>query len=118
MDFDKVISAHTSWKNRFKKYLNGEEQLEPQTVAKDDVCELGRWLYGAGQAFAQHPEFADLKTKHAQFHAQAAQVIRASQKLPKAQALALVNIGTPYAQASAACVTAITKLRQLVLADA
>ena len=118
MNFDQVIFAHSDWKNHFKHYLEGKEKLDEQTVAKDNVCELGKWLAGEGARHAQLPEYRDLKEKHTQFHLTAAQAVRESHKLPKEQSLKLVDIGTPFAKASVACVLAISKLKNLLQAKA
>ena len=117
MNFNQVIFAHADWKNRFKLFLEGKEQLEQANVAKDNLCELGKWLYGDGRQHAHLPEYASLKEKHAQFHAAAANVVGQSKKLPKEKALQLVDIGTEYARASAACVNAITVLKRALGLD-
>jgi hypothetical protein len=40
------------------------------TVASDDGCELGRWIRGEGKGHA------DLSSAHAEFHREAARIIR------------------------------------------
>ena len=112
MNFNQVIFAHSDWKNRFRQFLEGKEQLEQTNVAKDNLCELGKWLYGDGRQHAQLPEYQDLKVKHAQFHTVAASVVGQSKQLPKEKALQLVDVGTEYSRASAACVNAISQLKR------
>jgi hypothetical protein len=46
MNFDQVIMAHTRWKVRFLNFVEGKEKLEADTVAKDNLCDLGQWIYG------------------------------------------------------------------------
>lgn len=112
MNFNQVIFAHSDWKNRFKLFLEGKEKLVQTDVAKDNQCELGKWLYGIGREHAHLPEYLNVKEKHAQFHGVAAQVVGQSLKLPKDKAVQLVEVGSDYAKASAACVNAISQLKR------
>lgn len=111
MDFNVVITAHSAWKYKFKQFLEGKEKLEVETVAKDNQCELGKWIYGEGSQLAAMPEFAEMKKKHAEFHQVASQVVRQSKALKQEAALALVEVGTDFAKASALCVNAISTLK-------
>ena len=111
MDFNVVITAHTAWKQKFKQFLEGKERLEAETVAKDNQCELGKWIYGEGSQLASLPEFTEMKKKPAEFHQVASQVVRQSKVLKKEAALALVEVGTDFAKASALCVNAIATLK-------
>jgi hypothetical protein len=114
MNFDEVIFAHSNWKNRFKLFLEGKEKLEQHIVAKDNLCELGKWLSGAGKVHAHLPEYGSLKEKHTHFHTVAAQIVAQAPKLPQDKARQLVDVGTDYAKASAACVNAISTLRRVL----
>ena len=114
MNFNDAIVAHTNWKNRIKRSIDGQEQFDPATVSKDSVCELGKWIYGEGVKYVSLPEFQLMKQKHAQFHQLAGEIIRKTAGLPREQALALLGFGSAYSAASAACVNAITALQAKV----
>lgn len=47
-----------------------KERLDPETVAKDNLCELGQWLYGEGKSLmeSQMAEYQELVNIHANFH--------------------------------------------------
>lgn len=77
MDFDGAVKAHSNWMLRLFCYAKGtsKEKLDPKTIAKDNVCDLGKWLYGDGRKYAGEPEFAELIATHAAFHKSAASVV-------------------------------------------
>jgi len=74
MDFGQAILGHTRWKGRLKNHIEGQEQVDPARLAKDDQCDLGKWLYGEAKEYAGLSAFADLKAKHEKFHTVAAAV--------------------------------------------
>lgn len=76
--FFKAIEAHTHWKLRLRKHLDGtsEENLNPDVVCKDDQCVLGKWIYGDGKRYQDMPGYEDLRQVHADFHQCAADIIR------------------------------------------
>lgn len=77
MDFESAVTAHTNWMLRLFGYCKGtsNERLDPQTIQKDNVCDLGKWLHGDGRKFADDPEFPQLLKEHAAFHKSAASVV-------------------------------------------
>lgn len=82
LDFKSAIEAHQRWKIRLKDVIAGrsEEDLDPATVARDDCCALGKWIHGVGgDNFADQPEFAELKRRHAHFHVCAGHVLMLAQ---------------------------------------
>ena len=77
MEFDQAIAAHASWKSKLSKYLaNPDGSLQPTEIAKDDRCELGKWIAGEGKKFANLPEYAIVKSDHARFHKVAAGIVQ------------------------------------------
>lgn len=74
MDFDAAINAHQEWKLRLTDYLAAPDgSLAVADVARDDLCELGRWLHG-------HPSIdaatlRALTDRHAVFHLAVAEVV-------------------------------------------
>lgn len=111
MDFSAVVLAHVNWKKRFAAHLVGGEKLNATAVERDDLCELGKWIHSHPQ-LGHMPEYQKLKEKHAHFHRAAADAVRKSSGMPIEQARQLVEPGGDYALASAACVTAITAVRE------
>lgn len=66
-----AIEAHIRWKNRLKGVIDGSgnEVIDPHTVSRGDLCELGKWLNSEGhRKFGNHPEFSKILAYHSQFH--------------------------------------------------
>ena len=76
-DWLKIISAHVAWKQRLEELLRGTsaERLEPDVIALDNRCDLGKWIYGSGASFSATPDYGVVKDLHAQFHRAAASVV-------------------------------------------
>lgn len=78
MNFLDAINAHVMWKQRLLKYLDGTstEDLNPDQITKDNLCMLGKWIYGNEDRYIKSPVFEDVRGKHAEFHQTAAQIVR------------------------------------------
>jgi hypothetical protein len=72
-----AISAHVNWKLRIHTLLSGKlpEKLEPTTIARDNVCELGKWIHGDGKKQISGAQHAELLAVHADFHREAARIV-------------------------------------------
>ena len=112
MNFDDAIAAHIKWKVRLTQFIDGTsgEQLRSDTVCKDNLCDLGKWIYGEGAAFSGKAHYRDLVGKHANFHRCAADVVKKVEISDKAGAKALLT--GQFAIASKETVTAIMELKK------
>lgn len=72
-----AIAAHVNWKLRIHALLTGKlpEKLDPTTIARDNGCELGKWIHGAGKGQMPAAEHAALTAAHAGFHKEAARIV-------------------------------------------
>lgn len=71
LNMKSALDAHEKWYHRIEDKLTGksDEKLEVATVACDDQCTLGKWIYNQGQRnFSALSEFKELKNIHADFH--------------------------------------------------
>ena len=78
LNLKQVLDAHLAWNDRLSKYLDGtsQEKLDVHQIAPDNLCILGKWIYGpGGKQFQKHPEFKDLRDTHREFHLTAGQVL-------------------------------------------
>lgn len=115
MDFDEAIVSHLKWKIHLRNFLDGRGgKLDSTMVAKDDACELGQWIYGEGKQFAETAPYKDLVKKHAQFHLQAAEVVRKTEAGDKPGAEEMMASGREFSSASKDIVGAIMQLEQEV----
>lgn len=78
MDFLKIINIHIMWKERLLAYIEDRsaEKLDPAVIARDDQCQMGKWIYGEGKRFQDAPQYEQVRADHAHFHDLAANVIR------------------------------------------
>lgn len=111
MNFDTEIAAHINWKIRLNAFLNGlsSETFESGLVCRDNLCELGKWIYTEGKALERFPAYAELLKYHAHFHVCAAEVIKAFEAGNKAAAACLLE--GDYALASRKTMLAIIRLK-------
>ncbi len=114
MNFDDAINAHAQWKVRLRRLLDGtsNETIDAETVARDNVCVLGQWLYGEGSKYSAHPAYAKLKNEHASFHKCAGQVVRFVAGGNKAAAEATLDSNGEFSQRSIHVVLAIRELKR------
>lgn len=112
MNFDDAIAAHIKWKVRLTQFIDGTgtEKLASATVCKDNLCDLGKWIYGDGMKFKSLPHYQDLVKKHANFHICAADVVKKVEGGDKGGAKSA--LGGPFAVASKETVTAIMELKK------
>ncbi len=81
VDFDAIIDAHQSWKQKLRNAIAGgsEKNLDPNEVCKDNACALGKWIYSAGKEFEHFSEYEPLRKSHADFHICAADILKKAQ---------------------------------------
>ena len=80
-DFESAKAAHRAWKTRVRAYLNGDEDaIDPDHIASDRQCELGRWYFGAGkEKFGHLPEMQAIEAPHRELHAKVKQIAELKQ---------------------------------------
>jgi hypothetical protein len=78
MNFDDAIKAHAGWKVKLSVYLkNPNKSIDHNDVCKDNICDLGKWIYGEGGAkYSADENFKKLKQAHTEFHQEAASIIK------------------------------------------
>lgn len=112
MNLEAAARAHGEWREKLHAAIIKCERVDAQTIARDDCCELGRWLHGAGKlSHGASTRFRDLAQKHATFHLEAGRVAVAINARQYDQASAMLEPSTPFASASIAVVAAIGLLQ-------
>lgn len=112
MDLDCAVQAHATWKIKFRTAINQKESMDASVIAKDNCCELGKWLYGDGKAkWGSLNSHADCVIKHAAFHVEAGKVAAMINAKKFLDAQMMIDAGSAYAKASLAVTSAIVKLK-------
>ena len=108
MDFEKHIDTHAEWNVIFRKAIVNKDTVNADEIARDDCCEVGKWIYGEGQAkYANDPIFEILKEKHTAFHDAAGEIARLINNQEFEKAREMIALGTTFSEASKNCSTAI-----------
>jgi hypothetical protein len=117
MNFDDAIQAHAAWKMKLSNYIRSpDDSLNPDMVCKDDQCALGKWIHGEGSLYSAEPEFGFLKGAHADFHKEAAEIIRRAKRGEKVTDEMALGAKSKFAENSNKVVTHIRNLRNKVKA--
>lgn len=113
MNFDDAVTAHTKWKIRLRAVIDGQgEKLDSAVVAKDDQCDLGRWIHGAGATNKHHDSYRKLKDAHARFHQCASKVVTLANQGKKTEAETLMGATGEFAKLSSETITAIRVMKR------
>ncbi|MDO8581805.1 MAG: CZB domain-containing protein [bacterium] len=104
---DKTLIGHGDWKLRLREAIEkGTSEYTVEVLAKDSVCEFGKWLYSLPPA-VDTTDCKNVKTLHALFHTKAAEVLSMALGSQKQEALKSMDRGGFYYQASANLVRAL-----------
>ena len=115
VDFSQMVLAHARWKTRLRDAIQSGEAIDANLAGKDDQCEMGKWVYGEGATYASLPAYADLKAKHAKFHACVAEVLRQMRSSTAGESMKLIDpVGSEFGRCSVACINAIAALRDAI----
>ena len=113
MDLGQAIQKHAEWKIKFRTAIEKQETVDAATIARDDCCELGKWLHGDGRRlFGARQSYLPCVQRHAAFHVEAAKVAQAINGKRFAQAETMLDGDSAYAEASSAVGVAIMKLKK------
>jgi len=113
INLDDAVKAHLDWKTKFRVAINKQESMDAATIAKDNCCVLGKWLYTEAKSrYADMASYPDLLNKHKAFHVEAGKVSSLVNAKRFAEAEFALHTNTPYGQASQAVGLAIVKLRK------
>jgi hypothetical protein len=114
MNFFDAINIHVAWKVHLQKYLLGVAvaDVDLHTVAQDNRCELGRWLYDNLAQWQDQPLYWTLIEQHTAFHRHAGEVVHLHDAGRSAEAERMLH--QEYAAASHALVQTLRELSRLV----
>ena len=106
----KAITAHGVFKVRLGQMVEaGTSEMTPAVAAADDQCPLGQWLYsGIDPAAKGNPHYQTVKDLHATFHRAAGDIVALSAAHKRSDALAAMEMGSTFKQASAKLVIALS----------
>jgi methyl-accepting chemotaxis protein len=113
INLDNAIKAHADWRSKLRLAAQKHEHLDAEKVGRDDCCELGIWLHGAGKSkYGGKPTFVALVDAHKSFHQEAGKVARAvNQGADSAQTEKLLEGDTGFGKASGTVTRLIVQMK-------
>ena len=113
INLDNAIQAHADWRTKLRTAAINGEKLDADTISRDDCCEIGKWLHGAGNSkYGSKPTFVSLIAGHKVFHKEAGKVAQAVNQGAGAQAEQMLDSGTGFSRASIEVGRLIMQLKQ------
>ncbi|HEY0634983.1 MAG TPA: CZB domain-containing protein, partial [Gammaproteobacteria bacterium] len=102
------------WKVRLTDYIEGKstETLDPQVIACDDRCDLGKWIYANLDHYQHNATFVAVRNDHAEFHKAAAGIVELCHAGNRAMASS--SLYGPYSTISRKVIAGIVRLGQEV----
>ena len=77
-EIDLAIQSHEQWKKTLQQAVDtGVCRTPPDEIREDGNCQFGKWLYSRFDDFDQSaPHFNTVVNLHAEFHQEAAEVLK------------------------------------------
>ncbi len=113
MDLQEAMKVHAQWRIKLRTAIVKKEKLDAVALAKDNQCELGKWLYGeAKQKLGSNPIHASCVKAHATFHKAVAEIASVVNTGEYAAAEKLMGAGSAFSQASNSVGMALMAMEQ------
>jgi len=73
--------AHSMWKLKLLKFLEGEQDMDPAELVDHTQCYLGKWYYSEGREHCGHLQsFRDIEAPHIELHRLAREIYELKRK--------------------------------------
>jgi methyl-accepting chemotaxis protein len=113
LNFERVTAAHALWKSKLRAAINDKKQLNADDISRDDLCELGKWIYACNDSSTgQNGLFTQLMSDHKQFHRCAGDVARVINQEQFTQAEQMIGPQSKFTQASNVVIATIGRIRR------
>lgn len=114
-DPDKIvhaIAAHAKWKFRLREAIEtGTSEWTVNEVQKDDRCDFGMWLQALPADERKSEHWETVRQLHAQFHKEAAEVLRLALAGRRQEAEAAIAQGSQFAKTTTKLTITMTAWR-------
>ncbi len=112
-EIDNAVGAHGLWKLRLNQAIhNGTSEWSVSGTRADDVCAFGKWLHGLPQSVKGTASWKQIQALHAEFHVEAARVLRLALDGKKSEAQQSITTGSKFADLSARLTAAMMKWKR------
>lgn len=112
MNFDDAIRAHAEWKVRIQKYLKHPDgSINVDDLEQDNLCLLGKWLYGEGESYNAIEEYEELRDVHKHFHKTASNILKRKNQGEEIEAELVLGSSSDYAKYSTDIMKLLVKIK-------
>jgi methyl-accepting chemotaxis protein len=113
INFDEVLQKHSDWKVKLRAAINQKEDLDAATIAKDNCCDFGKWLYSDAKTQLGHrASFTECVAKHAAFHIEAGKIATAINAKKFTEADRMLGAGSAFNNATNDVGIAVLRLKK------
>ena len=117
-DPDKIvraIAAHAKWKFYLRQAIEtGQSEWTVDEVRVDNRCDFGVWLQGLPPGDQESEHWEDVRRLHAEFHKEAAEVLRLALGGRREEAEAAIAQGSRFDKVSTKLTITMTAWRKSV----
>lgn len=112
-EIERAIIAHALWKSHLYSAIErGVSQFNVENVEPDTLCEFGKWLFGLPTVEQSSQDWQKVQQLHAEFHREAAHVLRLALQGQKAEAYQAMDLKSRFMKTSAKLTEAMRKWQQ------
>ncbi len=87
-------------------------EYKVETVEADNLCEFGNWLFGLPASEQSSPHWQKVQQLHAEFHREAARVLRLAVEGQKTEAYQAMDLESRFMKTSAKLTEAMREWQQ------
>ena len=101
-EIDYALEAHIGWVEKLSTAIeSGRCDTTPEKLKDDANCSFGKWLhYGIGAPLKSMPQYNSIKNLHADFHKEAAKILKSALEGNKDEAVKAMKEGSAFSKAS------------------
>jgi methyl-accepting chemotaxis protein len=117
MDLNVAIQKHAEWKFKFRNAMLAKASMDDVAIAKDNLCELGKWLHGEAKTlYGKKAEYARCLADHAVFHKEAGKVAAVISAKNREEAERMISGESAFTEASKKVSVSLIELKNAILA--
>jgi len=96
-NLNRGIASLGTWKQKLKVAIDTKQSdCTPAIVQQDNQCRFGKWLHSCNNEEKSSPHYHTVKSLHAQFHKEAASILKLALSGNNERAKEAMSLGSDY----------------------